>query len=590
MSLNTEFQHYTTAFSSNSGPSSTAGQKRKNYFRQTPILKKIREVSAYVLAKGPAVRADILSKAEDILRDEDAANAVAFLKIQKPNRITSDSASPFRYFEPISTKPKVIDLTPSDDMEIVEIIDDIRESQKQIIENNNTMVETLQKIEETADKIHPLAPKVPSILKRLNSGQILKIRKHHAPYMGNDKQMNPYLKVAAQTEEVSLHNQALDLLSQNKLTEAQPILDKILEKYPYALADRLLRADIYLNQDAYDLALQDLKIVLSIEPLNQRALSLEGVIRLRQGELQRAKQSFEKIKNTLQNTGLLACRCYFYLKIGESDKAQEDLKQLSLVLQKENPIHSQTELTCLAEIHFLLKNKEKAAKYVNRALKLNPNNKYVLALKVKIQALASSPVNKQELEQIAAALKVNNNQLALQLLNSTLEKSPDSTSYLFLRAKALSRMTQYQEALADLEKCLEVDPSSPTLLAYKGEILSRMNLLDDARVCFSCIDETLFSDPKHLIHRLKRCIFYIYDKQIDKLGAELLHSERMFNQLDAETKTFDHFILLGEIYYFLKQPEKALPYLLKANAIGNNNELVSTITHLLSSLGYSINS
>ena len=418
-------------------------------------------------------------------------------------------------------------------LEIVELMDRIVENERQISENEASIQGTLEEVYEVAARtFHPLSLSIPSILKGPNLVQKSLIRNYLAPFLDDRKQVAPDSIFTTESEEAKLHNQAVAFYEKNQFVEALLILNTILRKFPYALADRLLRAEILLHQEKFDLALKDANVVLTIDPFHFFALSLQGEIYLRQKKLLKAKKSFEGlIKSKLYHPSLIMRRCYFYLRTCDLERAREDLKAVKEFLKnkKENLTIGICTHLFMAEIFFLFEQKDFAHACIKYALQFDPENTKARKLQT---FMAEENLEQQLLEQIMDAYMNGKYELVIKLIELAKAKLNESsltisqkTSNIFLLMKAtiLSLTDQRERALENARQCLDSIPFSPTALSLNGELLLRLNLMEAATRCFHSI-KIKYLD-QYLNIRLRCCLFYFHSKQFDRLEKELQLAE-----------------------------------------------------------------
>ena len=210
-------------------------------------------------------------------------------------------------------------------------------------------------------------------------------------------------------------------------------------------------------------------------------------------------------------------------------------------------------LGLFGELYFDYAKYENSAKYLEKALKMEPNNEVFLNL----LGLSYNYIGKLE--------------NALDCFKKLLELKPDDASYLSNYGLVLCNMKKYDESLPYVEKSLLKEPNEPIPLAIKG-----MNLRYLGRY-----DEALESFLKSLRIGTERALTLLHIGSLYRYLGDQKEAIKYFNKI-LEIKGKQNFIgyVKGKALNYLRKPEEAIKYF--------DEELENTPKDIFSLIGKAI--
>lgn len=295
------------------------------------------------------------------------------------------------------------------------------------------------------------------------------------------------------------------LLQANKTDEAIKQLEALKKIAPRHPQTYFLDAEISYQRKDYKAARESAQNLLRIAPNNPKSLQIAGATEYQlhaylQAETYLAKALQIEPNLPLARRMLVAS----HLRAGQSDKA---LNALQPVMDRIN--NDPALLSLAGEAYLQHGEPNKAAEYFAKASKLEPANaakKTSLALAHMAQGNSENAF--QELEQIsvsdkgvtadlaliAAYLRSNQLEKALNAIDGLEKKQPDNPATHNLRARALLAKKDIPGARQSFEKALSINPTFFPAVAS----LARLDIVDkkpdDARKRFEAV---LIADPKN---------------------------------------------------------------------------------------------
>lgn len=313
--------------------------------------------------------------------------------------------------------------------------------------------------------------------------------------------------IEAKPSFLNAHSAAIEsLLKVGKTDEASKHLDafkKISPKHPQVY---FLDARIKYQQKDYKAARESAEQLLKTSPNNPLSLQMAGAIEYQLGSYLKAETYLSK---ALQSTpGLLLARRLLvasHLRAGQPDKA---LVALQPVLDR---IDQDSALLAMAgEVYLQSGEPNKAAEYFAKASKLEPENaakKTSLALAHMAQGNSENAFLELEkisltdngitanLALVAAYLRSNQLDKALQALDSLEKKQPNNPATHNLRAKVLLAQKDVANARKSFEKALSINPTYYPAVAS----LAALDIVDKKpEIARQRFEAVLLTDPKNI--------------------------------------------------------------------------------------------
>jgi len=126
------------------------------------------------------------------------------------------------------------------------------------------------------------------------------------------------------------------------------------------------------------------------------------------------------------------------------------------------------------------------------------------------------------LGQAIEALADEENELALELLNSAIEFSPDHADAYFHRARCHYRLDNFDAALEDASRSIELDPVAELPRRLRAELYFRVGLAEEAHAEFTQLIETAPDDP--ILYHLRGKLEFrrgLYEEAVIDLTAAI---------------------------------------------------------------------
>lgn len=313
--------------------------------------------------------------------------------------------------------------------------------------------------------------------------------------------------IEAKPDFIAAHVAAINqLLQQQKLDDAIKQFDalkKLAPKHPQTL---FLDAQLAYQRKDFKAARELAQQLIKFAPNNPLALQLAGAIEY---QLQSFVQAETYLAKALQIAPQLPLARR--ILVASHLRAGQPAKALATLQPALEHIGQDTALLSLAgEVYLQNGDAGKAAEYFAKASKLDPSDaakKTALALAQMAQGQVEMAFN--QLEQIATtdkgtsadlaliAAHLRNNQIdkALQAIDALEKKQPDNPATFNLRARTLLAKNDIAGARAAFDKALSLNPSFFPAAASLATLDLADKKPDDARKRF---DAVLAADPKHI--------------------------------------------------------------------------------------------
>tara|TARA_B110000305_G_scaffold192342_1_gene215415 strand:+ start:4985 stop:6382 length:1398 start_codon:yes stop_codon:yes gene_type:complete len=194
----------------------------------------------------------------------------------------------------------------------------------------------------------------------------------------------------------------------------------------------------YFSLDKLDKALESFSSLIKNDKNYPEAYYLKGAVLLRQGNPKLAKENFENAL-LLNYTSKQLSRLYAKSLLQSNNKKEAILNLTELTLIEPKDIILLTELS---KAYLSIENYSKASEKIDRVIFLN--NNYANAYFIRSQIKSLQGDNKEALEDITRALRIENN----------------NNRYLIKKTNILMQLNNYQMAEYNIKKVLHADPNN----------------------------------------------------------------------------------------------------------------------------------
>lgn len=239
-------------------------------------------------------------------------------------------------------------------------------------------------------------------------------------------------------------------------------LEKIIDATPGAVDSYMMRATANRALGNLSEALADLERVIDIDWNNEVALSHRDEL-LKSGLVKPIKQTngiYWDPNNRLDHYLL----DNIFEKTGEYTKAIVYLDKFIA----ENPADIAA-YRSRGLAHTRLQNNDKALADFNRALSIDPYDKWVLNAKDQLYKVARVESN---FDKAVGCMDAHNYQLAIAYLDEVLRDTPKDWRAYGNRARCFQELGYYYEAILDVERAMTIDPDNPELGNFRVFLLS----------------------------------------------------------------------------------------------------------------------
>lgn len=261
----------------------------------------------------------------------------------------------------------------------------------------------------------------------------------------------------------------------------------------------LTSAKLYIQQENYPKAIEQLQIEVKQNPQNAEAWYLLGYTQAMLGNFKEMNEAFEKslaISNKFEKDISTVRRKYWIdnfnlgvrnLQANKFEEAIKNFEVATMIDPKDANAYKN-----LGYAYIKLGNDEKAIEAYEKALKYDSTDtrtmltlgieyqrlqKYDKAAEMFSRVLALEPTNSDALANLAMVYDLKGeSEKALEAYNNALAKNPDDTDLYFNRGLLFYRKEKFDEAVKDFEKVLLNNPKDFEALFYMGS--SYLNLGD----------------------------------------------------------------------------------------------------------------
>ncbi|RMG23837.1 MAG: tetratricopeptide repeat protein [Bacteroidetes bacterium] len=311
-----------------------------------------------------------------------------------------------------------------------------------------------------------------------------------------------------------------------KYEAAAQLISQLLQRYPHRADLWAERAQILMEQDQYELALQDLRHAAELDSLNLDIFVKRGSLYGKMGRYEKALADFDYVLSlNPQKAAVYRERARIRLAQGDIQAALQDLQQalevepenalLYLDLadiqlrqgQQEHALQSADKAlelneklyeACLtkARIYTAMQDAQQALAQYEKALRLNPS--YLQAYQERAGLYEQQQLYKQALadysqillirpEYLPAAekriqLELATGQLgqALKHANALLEQHPGMATAYTLRGTILYSMGEKDQAQKDFDQAIKLAPNEPMPYLYRARLLASEQAYEQA--------------------------------------------------------------------------------------------------------------
>lgn len=164
----------------------------------------------------------------------------------------------------------------------------------------------------------------------------------------------------------------------------------------------------------------------------------------------------------------------------------------------------------------------------------------------------------------------NNYRLALKYINKVIKIEPNNSDNYYNRALIYIYLKEYNKAIKDLDISINLSPFDDAFFNY-GFCLKRLNKFNESIIYFTKAINLMPSDSKYYFNR---AVSY------EKLNKYDIAINDYSKAIDLDPKFIEAYINRGNLYEEKKEWEKALNDYMKAYAIDSSDfELLSIITN-----------
>ncbi len=367
--------------------------------------------------------------------------------------------------------------------------------------------------------------------------------------------------------DLALKRLAHYLLAGNQNEEAKKRIDILLADTPDDAEARALNAALYLRKDDKVNAEKEAKFALSKDPANITATSVLTGLYLSQKDLAKSTAVLEEgIKKNPKDISLLMLKASIYENPFNADKIKETYDAVFVIRPTEPQFRfllAQTYLTTKmidkaeealrkgveaipeswdmkhALINFLDQNRkmEVAEKELQSMIQKYPDNAdlvlwlsnlYVThdetdkAITVLQKVASQSEGDKQSLNAKTSIARISfikgDKELAENIVNAVLKKSPANRDALFIRANLSVDRGLYENAVIDLRSIIRDDPKSKDSLKLLGEVLLIQGYTD---LSIETFNQLVDLDPSNAANRTRLAQLYGLSKDTKRALDQL---------------------------------------------------------------------
>jgi tetratricopeptide (TPR) repeat protein len=389
--------------------------------------------------------------------------------------------------------------------------------------------------------------------------------------------------------------------SEGRREEAHKIVEEILSKGRYAQAI-LLKAKFLETEGKYPEALVEVRNALEVSPNLLAAHYMNGELYQRTGEWARAQQSYEHVLELNPRAGIAQAQlAKLELKQGRVDLSLEYAERavrnapadvaarvtlVRILVQQGNVRRAESELAVLArqfpdaaQVHTLRGNVlmlrrdfVPARRSYEEALRKSPESFDALAglvgldvvtgrhAEARARAIAALERAPKDVERLLLAAQTfaatGDIKKTEEYLKTAIATNPGRPEPYAVLAQFYVQQSRLEEGKQTFEKLIEIDPRSVGAHTMIAVILRKQNRIDDAVQQYL---KTLSIDPQAAV--AANNLAWIYADQGHSLEEGLQLARIARSKMPSQPEVID---TIGWLYYKLRSPQLALPYIKEA--------------------------
>lgn len=417
--------------------------------------------------------------------------------------------------------------------------------------------------------------------------ELAQLQLYSKKYLEAIKTYNQLEKIIGISEEISLQKEKI-YVQLGDIENAAAEVTKLIEKYPNESKFLGTLADLYLANDMDDKAYEIFQDILKKEPNNPLAqLSLYDYYK-KKGE---DKKAFEKLKIAFKNNHVaIDAKVQILLSYFSTTELKPELKpeatELNKLLIETHPSNAKS-YTIYGDFLYRDKNLKEAQKNYSKAAKLDDSkfpiwNQLILIeselqdfeslYKDSKRAMALFPnqsmfyffyglanIKKKEYKEAAEYLNIGK--------DFVIDNDPLLAQFYTTLGDAYNKMEQHNDSDNAYEKALEIEPKNVYALNNYSYFLSlRADKLERAAELSALANKLEPNQPNYQ----DTYAWILYKQEKYKEAKEWLE-KAIENGGGSNTVILEH---LGDAYFKLSNPDKALEYWNKAKKAGKGSEFL----------------
>lgn len=332
------------------------------------------------------------------------------------------------------------------------------------------------------------------------------------------------------------------LHNEKRAGDAIELYRNFLERDPGNLPVMEFLAKVFLMEERYDEARNQLETILGMDRENTNAQLLLGLVETRDGNNVKALEIFNHIRRTSGSTFELL------MQIGSIQRELKMYPEAAASFEEAadiSPDRYEPHLN-LAILHDAAGDMDKAEKSALKALSLDPRRSNIRAY------LAQIMTREEHFDE------------AVDLLNEGLRESPNDTTLLYQLGITHDAGGQFDLTVKDLEKLLQIDPNHAEALNYLGYSWADRDM--NLNQALDLIERALRirPDAAYIIDSLG-WVYY----RMGNYEEALKHLLRAAEKMSEDPTVLDH---VGDTYEKLGQKDLAVQYWSRALAADPDNE------------------
>ncbi len=354
--------------------------------------------------------------------------------------------------------------------------------------------------------------------------------------------------------------------------EARDLFEKIISIQPGNTASRIGIITTYIDEDNYAKANEVVDNLLVVDAKHISGNYLKAIISYQLQDYTKAMQAIKVIEEqNRKHTGILLISGFIYYQQKEYDAAETQLKKYLAIKPKDlatikmlsatylkkkqgsqaiqllepyKDLKDSSILSMLSRAYKILGNQDKSTFYLEKALKIDPDNPNILTQKRLNIVLSDSNIKLKLIDQTfdnftgigypkyLQFLKGNKIKEAVELIKSYQLKEPDNSLYYDLIGEAYLQANDLDAAQINFTKVLELNPNSLKSRVNLAHIAIAKNDLALAKREYQRI---LSRDPKNEIAMMDLAKLSLKEKKISEMLSWLTKA-RISNRSSVESR------------------------------------------------------